>query len=100
MMVHAQEEFVQPPSAFITKFPFRMLSGGIIVIKAQVSDYKDSLTFIFDTGSGGISLDSATTKRLGVKIKPSEKTIRGIAGIRKVSFAYDHTLRLPGLNVD
>lgn len=100
MMARAQEEFVPAPSAFITKFPFRMLTGGIIVLKAQVEGYKDSLTFVFDTGSGGISLDSATVKKLGIDIRPSEKTIRGIAGIRKVSFAYNKTLRLPGLDVD
>lgn len=77
-----------------------MLTGGIIVLKAQVSDYKDSLSFIFDTGSGGISLDSTTAAKLKIPTRASEKTIRGIAGIRKVRFAYDHTLHLPGLSVD
>lgn len=98
--VRAQEEFVPAPATFITKFPFRMLTGGIIVIKAKVSNYNDSLTFIFDTGSGGISLDSTTVEKLGIPTTASEKTIRGIAGIRKVHFAYDHTLHLPGLSVD
>jgi hypothetical protein len=96
----AQEEFVPAPATFITKFPFRMLTGGIIVLKAKVSNYNDSLNFIFDTGSGGISLDSSTVAKLHIPSKASEKTIRGIAGIRKVSFAYDHTLHLPGLSVD
>jgi hypothetical protein len=96
----AQEEFVPSPSVTITKFPIRLLTGGIITFKAKVSDYADSLNFIFDTGSGGISLDSTTAARLKIPTKESDRTIRGIAGIRKVKFAYDHTLHLPGLDVD
>ena len=62
----AQEEFVPEPSVFITKFGFRMLTGGIITFKAKVSNCPDSLNFILDTGSGGISLDSATAARIKV----------------------------------
>jgi hypothetical protein len=100
VVARAQEEFVPSPSVMITKFPFRLLTGGIITFKAKVSNYPDSLNFIFDTGSGGISLDSATAARLKVTTKESDRTIRGIAGIRKVKFAYNHTLHLPGLDVD
>ena len=100
MVARAQEEFVPSPSVMITKFPFRLLTGGIVTFKARVSDFPDSLNFIFDTGSGGISLDSGTAVRLKVPMKESDRTIRGIAGIRKVKFAYNHTLHLPGLDVD
>ena len=100
LVAGAQEEFVPSPSVTITKFPIRLLTGGIITFKARVSDYPDSLNFIFDTGSGGISLDSTTAARLKIPTKESDRTIRGIAGIRKVKFAYDHTLHLPGLDVD
>ena len=96
----AQEEFVPSPSQYITKFPFKTLTGGIIIVRATVGDYKDSLSFILDTGSGGISMDSTTTERLGIKSEPSDRTIRGIAGIRKVNFAYNRTLHFPGLAVD
>ena len=96
----AQEEFVSPPAKFVTAFPFRLLSGGIIIIKAKVSNFPDSLSFIFDTGSGGISLDSMTTVKLGIVGTPSDRTIRGIAGIRTVKFAYNQRLHLPGLTVD
>ena len=96
----AQEEFVPPPSRHITSFPFRMLSGGIIILKAKLSQFPDSLNFIFDTGSGGISLDSMTTVALGIQGTLSDKTIRGIAGIRQVKFAYNHKLHLPGLTID
>ena len=99
-IVAAQEEFVPAPAKHITSFPFRMLSGGIIILKAKVSEFPDSLNFIFDTGSGGISLDSMTTVSLGIKGDLSDKTIRGIAGIRQVKFAYNQKLHLPGLTVD
>jgi hypothetical protein len=96
----AQEEFVQPAAKLITTFSFRQFSGGVIVIRGTINEYKDSLNFILDTGSGGISLDSQTVKDLQIPNQLSDKTIRGIAGIRKVSFAYNNTLRLPGLRVD
>lgn len=77
-----------------------MLTGGIIILNARVSNFADTLNFILDTGSGGISLDSSTTARLGLLTEASERTIRGIAGIRQVRFAYRQTLHLPGLTVD
>lgn len=100
MGARAQEEFVPSPSVMITSFPFRLLTGGIVTFKAKVSNFPDSLNFIFDTGSGGISLDSTTAARLKVTTRESDRTIRGIAGIRRVKFAYNHTLHLPGLDVD
>jgi hypothetical protein len=99
-LTYAQEEFIPPPSKLLSSFPFHTLTGGIITIKARVGNYPDTLNFIFDTGSGGISLDSVTCIQLHVPTEVSDKTIRGIAGIRKVDFAYNQTLRLPNLVVD
>jgi hypothetical protein len=96
----AQELFVEPPSTFITSFSFRLLNGGVILVSAGVNNYADSLNFILDTGSGGISLDSATVDELGIPVIPSDKTIKGIGGVRKVSFLNNATLRLPGLAVE
>ncbi len=96
----AQEQFVEPPARHLTSFKFRQLSGGVILLNALFSEYKDTLNFILDTGSGGISLDSATIKEFGITPTPSDLTILGIAGIRKVSFIYNQKLRLPGLTVD
>src|SRR5277367_2165204 len=96
----AQEEFIPPPSQLLTSFPFTILNGGIITVKALVSNYPDTLNFIFDTGSGGISLDSTTCLKLHISTELSDRTIRGIAGIRKVSFTYNQTLHLPKLTVD
>ena len=96
----AQEEFVQTPSKYVTEVPFRLLTGGIIILKAKIGDFPDSLNFILDTGSGGISLDSLTTARMKLQTEQSQRTIRGIAGIRKVKFWYNKPLHLPGLTVD
>jgi hypothetical protein len=99
-LLHAQEEFVPPPSKLITSFKFKILTGGIVTLKAQVGDYKDTLNFILDTGSGGISLDSMTADRMQIKSEMSDRTIRGIAGIRQVRFSYNMKLHLPSLTVD
>ena len=103
MLVHAtvaaQETFDRPVAKFITSFPFTLLTGGVIVLHAAIDNHPDTLNFILDTGSGGISLDSATVNSLGLTTQPSNRTIRGIAGIRKVSFTIGKTLRLPGLDV-
>lgn len=93
--VQAQEEFIPPPAKLIAKFPFRLLTGGIITIRARLSNFPDTLNFILDTGSGGISLDSATASYLKVETTLSDRTIRGIAGVRRVYFSYRQTLHMP-----
>ncbi|HZE83676.1 MAG TPA: aspartyl protease family protein [Puia sp.] len=98
--VHAQEEFVPAPARLITSFSFSLFTGGVILLKARLSNYPDTLNFILDTGSGGISLDSATCVRMNLVPVLSDKTILGIAGIRQVRFLYNQTLHLPGLSVD
>jgi len=97
---NAQEEFVEPPSKFITKVPFYQLTGGIVLLQAKLDNFPDTLNFILDTGSSGISLDSSTAEYLNLKPVPSERTIRGIAVMKKVSFLYNRTLHFPGLSID
>jgi len=96
----AQEQFIEPPAKLLTSFKFKQLSGGVIMLNAQFADRKDTLNFILDTGSGGISLDSATVEYFKITPVPSDLTILGIAGTRKVSFIYNQSLHLPGLRVD
>jgi Aspartyl protease/PDZ domain len=98
--INAQEQFVEPPARLLSTLKFKQLSGGIILLKGQFANFKDSLNFILDTGSGGISLDSTTAETFGIVPTPSEMTILGIAGMRKVSFFYNQQLRLPGLTID
>lgn len=88
------------PARIITQFKFEQFSGGVVIIQALVNKYPDTLNFILDTGSGGISLDSTTVIELNIPTKPSQKTIRGIAGIRHVNFLYNAQLHLPGLTID
>jgi hypothetical protein len=96
----AQEQFVESPARQLTSFRFRQLSGGVILLNAQFGNFPDTLNFILDTGSGGISLDSATVDYFNLTPTPSDMTILGIAGSRKVSFLYNNKLKLPGLTVD
>jgi len=100
LTVKAQEEFIPSPSRLITSFPFTTFTGGVVVVRAQLGNYPDSLNFILDTGSGGISLDSATCVRLKIEPEVSDKTIRGIAGIRQVKFIYNKSLHIGGIKVD
>jgi hypothetical protein len=96
----AQEEFIEPPSKDITTIPFIQLTGGIVIVQARFDNFPDTLNFVLDTGSSGISLDSSAAAYLGLKPVPSERTIRGIAGIRKVSFLYNRKLHFPKMTID
>jgi hypothetical protein len=99
-LLRAQEEFVQPQAAMITRFPFYQLGGGIIILQGLLSGKTDTLNFVLDTGSGGISLDSGTVDRLKLPSTPSGRIIRGLNGLRQVNFVLRQTLRLPGLEVE
>ncbi|HEY5967952.1 MAG TPA: aspartyl protease family protein [Chitinophagaceae bacterium] len=96
----AQEQFVDGPARLLTSIRFKQLSGGVIMFNARFGNFPDTLNFILDTGSGGISLDSTTVDYFRITPTPSNLTILGIAGIRKVSFIYNQKLHLPGLTVD
>jgi hypothetical protein len=96
----AQEEFIEPPSKFLTRIHFTQLTGGVILLHGHLIGYPDTLNFILDTGSGGISLDSSTAVYLKLKPVPSDRTIRGIAGIRNVSFVNHQKLKLGTIIID
>lgn len=96
----AQEILPQKEAKFITRFPFKQFSGGVMVLQARFGNVPDSLNFILDSGSGGISLDSATCAEFNIHLRQSDTTITGIGGIRKVPFAFDQTLNLPGLKIE
>lgn len=98
--VVAQEEFIDPPSRDLVNIPFEQLTGGIIILHAKFADFPDTLNFILDTGSSGISLDSTTVDYFGLVPTPTERSIRGVAGIRKVSFLYNQSLHFSGLSID
>ena len=95
-----QAQSLLMPAQKITSFPFRTVTGGVIMIKAQLAGHADTLQFILDTGSGGISVDSAKAEALKLPVTPSNRVIRGIAGMHTVSYVYAQKLLLPGLQVD
>ena len=95
----AQEEFIEP-ARLLTRFNFSQLTGGVILLKGTLEPFPDTLNFILDTGSGGISLDSMTVEYFQLKGVPSNKIIRGIAGVRQVSFLNNRMLHLKGLDID
>lgn len=95
-----QEEFVEPPSRMLTQIPIIQLTGGVVIIRAMLENFPDTLNFILDSGSSGISLDSSTVEYFKLVPEASDRTIRGIAGIKKVSFLYNRKLHFPGLTVD
>lgn len=96
---YAQKKHNEGDAKYITKFPFKMYSGGVMVIAAKFENIEDSLHFILDTGSGGASLDSTTCADLGIITQPSDTVINGIGGKRKVDFVFNKSLRFPGLHI-
>ncbi len=90
----------QPQSKLLTRFTFKQYSGGVMILRATLGQLPDSLNFILDTGSGGISLDSATCAEMNLKPRPSDTTIRGMGSERKVSFLFNQQLNLPGLTIE
>jgi hypothetical protein len=97
---HSQEEFIEPPSQLLTTIPFTQLTGGIVIIQARLGSFPDTLNFVLDSGSSGISLDSTTVDYLKLKPQATNRTIRGIAGIKNVPFLYNQQLHFPKLTVD
>jgi hypothetical protein len=95
----AQEEFVPPPSKLVSTMQFTLLTGGIVILHGTLDEFKDSLNFVLDTGSGGISIDSSTCEYYNFPTEPSDKLVRGIAGMKYVSFAKNHTLHLQGITI-
>ncbi len=87
-------------AAFITRFPFKQYSGGVMIIQARLNNITDTLNFILDTGSGGISLDSSTCISLGLQPKKSDTLVTGMGNAHRARFVYNQQLCLPGLTVD
>lgn len=96
----AQKKKHEMDAKKLTEFSFTELIGGVILVKANLNDSLLDLNFILDTGSGAISLDSATVANNNIPHKPSGKKVRGIAGIKEVDFSPDNTLTMPGLKID
>src|SRR5688572_7853130 len=86
------EHTSEPEARLITRFPFKQYYGGVVVISARLNNFPDTLQFLLDTGSAGISLDTTTCINLGLKLTPSDKVVRGLVASKNISFASDNTL--------
>src|ERR1700724_2725133 len=84
----------------ITQVPFTTFTGGVVVVRAQLVGYPDTLNFIMDTGSGGISLDSTTCIRLNIIPLLTDKLIMGIGGVRQLRYVNNQSLIIGKLKVD
>ena len=69
-----------PADRYVGSIRFGVLNGGIILGKALMNGFPDTLNFIFDTGCGGVSLDSATADHYHLVPMQNTNFIRGIAG--------------------
>lgn len=98
--VAAQDSFEEPSSQELTTIKFIQFTGGVICFKALLDDKKDSLLFILDTGSGGISLDSTTVRELGIEPPAPERLVRGVGGVQKVGVLKNRKLTVNGLEID
>lgn len=96
----SQTTTVTEEAKLIATIPFKMYHGGVIVLRAKFEFVPDSLNFILDTGSGGISLDSATCEIHHIPKQLTDTTILGIGGSRRVDYVFGKTLRFPGLEVN
>ena len=98
-VLYGQEIVSVPDAKFITKFPFRLYTGGVIVVKAHFPLAADSLNFIVDTGGGGVSLDSSTCKEFGIATQQTDTVVTGIGGRKKVDYVFNQSLSFPGLKI-
>jgi hypothetical protein len=86
--------WLRPPAAvarptearLVVKAPFEELTGGVVLLQAQVAGYAIPLNFILDTGSGGISLDSTLVAQWRIPAALSEVTLQGIGGNHALYF--------------
>jgi len=99
LKLSAQEEGF-PPAKLLTSFKFEQLTGGIVILRATLDQFPDTLNFILDTGSGGISLDTLTALYYKLPIVPSDRTVRGIGGVKPLQYYKGGTLHFKGIDVE
>lgn len=89
-----------PADRYLSSVHFRVLFGGIIMGKACIDSFQDSLNFIFDTGCGSISLDSMTAEHFKLVPRKSSAFIHGVGGICPQRLVDSQSLHLGGITID
>ncbi len=97
--VYAQQKIPLRKVKPIISFPFKLTNGGVIVFDGFIADKTDTLHFIFDTGSGALSLDSSLVASYGIVSTQSERSIKGIGGIKKMQIVENIPLRIASLTM-
>jgi Aspartyl protease len=77
---------------WLETIPIKTYTGGVIVIEAKLNNIAEPLNFILDTGSGGISLDSATCAEFNIVSRITDTLVSGIGGTKHVAYAFNQTL--------
>jgi len=98
--VRAQKETKHPQARLLSTVPFRTFSGGVIIIKIQLGDIPDSLSFLIDTGSSTVSFDSATSARYQMLPEISDQVLVGIGGVRNAMVVKKQNIHLGNFTVD
>jgi Aspartyl protease/PDZ domain len=98
--LHAQKNLYSYNAKLYAEIPFLQFSGGVVIVRARLDGYPDTLNFIMDTGSAGISLDSMTCVRLHIVPEATSYLIRGIGGVRQLKYVRNRTLLIGGMQVD
>jgi hypothetical protein len=78
----------------LSSVPFKTFSGGIMVVRIQLGDLPDSLSFLIDTGSAGVSLDSSTCRHYEMLSSASDQVLIGIGGARNPMVVKNQIIRL------
>ena len=89
----SQTKLISPLKAKHT-LSYTDLIGGIIVLEVFIDNQKDTLHFIFDTGSNSNSLDSSTAKILNIQMDSTPYLVKGIAGKKIVFFSNNHSIKI------
>jgi len=91
---------IVPADRLLTTIPFTVLNGGIVLGRVRLDSFPDSLNFIFDTGCGGVSLDSTTAAYYHLKPRTSPLFVRGIAGEIPQRLLEGRSLAIGGITLD
>jgi Aspartyl protease/PDZ domain len=97
---YAQNKQQVKKAELLETIPIKLYTGGVIVIEAKLNNITTKLNFLLDTGSGGISLDSATCEEFNITLRKTDTLVSGIGGTKNVSYAFNQTLTTGTLKTD
>lgn len=91
--------FGQKKATSLVKIPFTKHSGGVVLVNAKISGIPDTLAFILDTGSGGVSIDSGLCANYGLLLSENDTIVSGIGGTKSLPLLVDQALFFSSLEI-